>query len=310
MVASNLIWIPSLQDFVRFGEISSKEHRILAKTLENELEFINTLNRLIFEKCLDEIDLSSLTILDKYVICIYLRVYSIGQEITISADCPNCGNKFSKTVDINKFIESGISVLDKQYKETIKLGNFEITCGIPTIHREYDLLKTIEKQNIEKGSIDEAMTHNIISYIESIKIKNKCIELRDLKPEDQIKLFKSIPSNIFLKVKNEFISPICQTIRPSILNLECKTEGCESIEIELNMENINSLIRLLFQESPLSMLQELYFLSRYGKIDPFFLESLTPIEKKLIIDTHIKQNEKESSGKDNTPPPMNEFGFD
>lgn len=298
MIQSNLIWIPSLQEFKRFSEITTRDHRILTKSMHSDLEFIYTLNELIKEKSMENVDINRLTLIDKYIICLYLRIFSIGNKLSLSISCPTCGVEFSHNMDINQFMESGIDVLDKVYDESIDSENFSVDLGIPTIGNEYDIAKHLETNKIKRGSLDSNLTHNVISHIKSLTIKTPkqtTINFSEISIDDSIKIIKSIPITLFNKIQNEFISPITDKIHPKILNIPCKTKTCKNIDLELNLNNINDLLKLMFQESPVKILEEIYLLGKYGNANPFFIESITPIERELIIDAQIRENKSKDS---------------
>jgi hypothetical protein len=311
MVQSNLIWIPSLQDFKRFLEITTKDHRILSKSMNNDLEFIYSLNQLIKEKSIDDIVVDDLTLIDKYIICLYLRIFSIGNDLTLTINCPSCGASFKHIMDINEFMESGIDVLDKKYEGTAEINGFSANLGIPTIGREYDIIKHLELHKIKKQSLDGILTYNVISHIKSISIRDNEINFNDISVDNSIDILKRLPGSLFNKIKNEFITPISKSINPKILNLECKTPKCSPIDLELNLDNINDLLRLMFQESPVKILEEIYLLGRYGNTDPFYIDTLTPLERGIVVDAHITENKSGETKKEDpmTIGNMTDMGF-
>ena len=277
----------------------------------NEVEFIYCLNDLIKEKSIEDIDINSLTLIDKYIICLYLRIFSIGTNLSLSISCPECLAEFSHVMDINEFMESGIDILDKVYSGEVSVNNFSAKLGIPTIGTEYEIIKHLTENKIKKESLDGILTHNVISYIKSITVSGTEIDFSKIPVNDSIKIFKTLPSTLFNKIQNEFIVPITEAIHPKILNINCKTKECnKKIDLELNLTNINDLLRLMFQETPLKILEEIYLLGKYGNVDPFYIDTLTPIERNIIIDAQIRENKSEAPKQDKmTFGAMNDMGF-
>ena len=76
------IWIPSLQKYHPFKEIKLKHLFFLYKGSINEWDFNFSLYRLLKKLSFDPtLDIDKLTIIDKYVIFIYLRMLCIGTMI-------------------------------------------------------------------------------------------------------------------------------------------------------------------------------------------------------------------------------------
>lgn len=295
MIQSNLVWIPSLQDFKRFAEITTRDLRILARTLDNELEFIYTMNELLAEKSLTNININELTLIDKYVICITLRIFSMGDTIPLKAQCSTCGLSVDHMMNVNDFMTSGLDVLDKKYFMEITDGSFVVGVGMPTIGTEFDIVKNLEINKIKRNSVDSELIHKTLSYIQTLKIKDTVINLADIEFDNLLEIYKKLPGTILNKIQDEFIKPIADTITPKLFEIECKTKGCKPIVADLRLENINDIVRLIFRASPGDILEEIFLLGKLGSMDPFYIDSLTPAEKDVIIMLQNKSNHEEDS---------------
>lgn len=312
MVHSALIWIPSIKEYKRFKEFNNTHHMLLMKSQEEELDFLYCINNLLHELCVEGLDLSKITILDKYIIYLYLRMMYIGSELSVVITCPECDKTIPTNIDLNSLVENNLDILDKNYSKIIKTGDIEVTCSIPMIKNEYDLAFYIKTKNV--SNIDYALSHNILSHIDKIKIKDKVINMSNLDVESSLMIFEKMPSSLFRAINNEFIHPISRKITPKILNSACPTEGCKNLDFELNLSNINDIIKLLFQGSPVSTLQENFYLSKGSKVSHEYLSTISPAERNLLLEFHVEdvksQNSGSNGGDNNSHINVGDLGFE
>ena len=88
MTNSYLIWIPSIQQYLRFRELNIEQYKCILKTMDiADLEFIHTLNEIIQENIVSKFDINKFTTLDRFVIFITLKIYSCGAVLTLAKKC-------------------------------------------------------------------------------------------------------------------------------------------------------------------------------------------------------------------------------
>ena len=300
-MSSYLIWIPSLQDYRRFEEMTTTHQLMLLKS-SNELEFIYNINTLIFSLCVDTINFQSLTLIDKYIIALYLRMYSIGTDIEFSLNCPKCGVEFSTKVDLNDVIENNVSVLDRPYEQEIISGKYSIICDIPTCGRDYNILKLKSSLDIQENSVESLFTFNLFSHIKKLKISGKLIDLSKYTLEEVIQICKELPMSVIQDMQTKFMIPLSKTFIPKLLNVPCQTEKCPPFEYNLNVQNINEAIQLLYSGSPITIMQEIYYLSKYANMSAEFLNTVSPKEREMFLKFLIddKKEEREHMNNQNS----------
>ncbi len=289
-MTSYLIWIPSLQEFKRFKEFKTKHQRELSKLVDENLEFIYALNSILKNLCMDDLNFNQLTIIDKYIICLYLRIRCIGEVLPLTLSCPKCGVQFIENVNINTLIQNNISILDKKYTEIIYIDNYSITCDVPLLSHEYDLLKFLETKQIDKNSVDHIHLFYTFSYIKNLTIKNTTIDFSSISLENVINILTQVPSKVIRAVQTEFMVPLLNLFKPGVLNVPCPTKSCPPFVIDLNLNYINDIIKLLFQESPLELLREIYYLSKQCHLNPQYIDNITPKERDVLMTFLIEEN--------------------
>ena len=104
-MTSYLIWIPSIQEYKRFSEFTTKHQKHLSKLTEEPLEFLFALNDIIKSLCVDNLNFDKITLIDKYIICVYLRMRCIDTDLKLKITCPNCGVEFDTNINLNDVIK-------------------------------------------------------------------------------------------------------------------------------------------------------------------------------------------------------------
>lgn len=317
---SYLIWIPSLQEYKRFKELTTAHQKLLSKLAEENLEFIYHLNNLLWELSVDELNINSLNLIDKYIICAYLRMRCIDTVVPLMISCPECGAEFEEKIDINNFIENNISILDRSYTQRVVCDDYALQCDIPIIGDEYNLLYILETNQIETNSVDNVYSYHTYSYIKSLEIKNSFFDLKDFSITDRVKILKEIPLKVIRMVQDKYMNPLFEQFNPVVFDVPCPTKKCKPFKFNLNLMSINDLIKLMFQESPVEILREIYFLSRFSHINSFYVESLTPKERTTMIKFIAEENKAKQQAAENakgkgagpalTIGSMQEHGFD
>jgi hypothetical protein len=305
---SYLIWIPSLQEFKRFKEFKTKHQRELSKLADENVEFIYALNTILKKLCVDPINFNKLTIIDKYIICLYLRIRCIGEILPLTLSCPKCGVEFTENININNLIQNNISTLDQNYTKTISIDKYTVTCDVPLLSHEYDLLKFLETKQIDKSSVDHLHLFYTFSYIKNLTIKNTTIDFASIPLDDVTHILTEVPSKVIKAVQTEFMTPLSELFNPGILNTPCPTKSCPPFIIDLNLNYINDIIKLLFQESPLELLREIYYLSKQCHINPKYIDNLTPKERDVLMTFLIEENKAEREAATASNKPKFDFG--
>jgi hypothetical protein len=243
-------------------------------------------------------------------------------------ECPTCGATFKGNIDLNEVIENNIDVLDKEYKAIISVGDYIFSCSMPTLQNEYELLRVLQDKHIQQNSMENVYSYHTLAHIDTLSLRGVECKLKEIPADSAGLILSKIPLKIIKEVQNKFVTPTAETLSPSIMNIPCPTgETCNPFELNLSLINVNDLVKLMFQESPVEILREIFYLARYGHVDSYYVEDLTPKERttmlKFIIEekkTEKEQSERSQSGQemtaigsehgfDGVESPSKEFGF-
>lgn len=179
------VFIPSLQKTVLFKEMNTRQEKMIVKTIVDSpvynSEFIFAIREIIKENVAEELDIDTLTIIDKTAICLNMRMKSIGDEF----DYTFKSSGKVKTIKISDYIDE-FTTLKIPEDATVGNDNIRILCGYPTIKTEYDLerefrtgMKELEINTLDdaRSAIGNVFTNEIIKYIKEIVIIKDDVEI-------------------------------------------------------------------------------------------------------------------------------------
>lgn len=245
------IYVPSLDKEVMFREINTSQQKKLVKSVIDSpvfnTEFIFTLREIIKENCVDsDINIDELTIYDKLMISLYMRIYSIGNELNITAKCPDCEKLHNRLIKLNDLIESVKEKINVNSFQEIEDDSktFKIYCEIPKIKTEYELEKEFRKNTkIEvkdekelRETLGNVFISELVKFISKIEItnkeENKVIEfnLKTMKFSDRVQLIERLNTKLLKKII-EYISSVKKEF-DKILLLKIKCDCDKKIDIE------------------------------------------------------------------------------
>ena len=176
--------IPSLKKDVPFNEINTSQQKRLVKSVLDSpvynTEFIYTFREILKENCQDpSVDIDNLTIIDKLVLALGLRMKSVGDKIEVDVQTKN-GENVSAGLEIPKILQMALDNLTDIAPKTIEDPFFIIECSVPTIGIEYKLEKELRNKitNIEiedmeelRKTVGDAFIGEVVKYISKITVK-------------------------------------------------------------------------------------------------------------------------------------------
>lgn len=206
------VFIPSLDANVMFRELSTKQEKMLVKTIvDNPVynsEFIFAMRKIIKENCTEDIDIDQLTIIDKTAICLTMRSKSIGDTFEYTFK------------EVNRSVEVTISDYIDKFKdikipEQAEVGDDDITvvCGYPNIGSEYALerefrtnVSAVDITDIKEAreALGVVFTNEIVKYIKEVRIKQDDKELvlnmDEFKFRDRIAILEKLNNKILMEI--------------------------------------------------------------------------------------------------------------
>lgn len=207
------VFIPSLQQEVKFKQLTTEQLKRLLKTIIDSpvynTEFIVTFNSIIKENCVTpDINTDNFTVYDKALILFKTRIESISKEYTFSFSKTeieeNSLKDKSHVVDLSKKLLEFLDLKATFTPLTIEYNNCSVVCDLPTLATENKLEKELHK-NIKlevetpeelRNIVGETFINELTKHFSSITIEDKNINLTELTFKNRIKIVEVLPTNI------------------------------------------------------------------------------------------------------------------
>jgi len=129
------------------------DEKALVSTKHANIDILN----LLLSRCVSNIDINSLLIMDKLFLIMKLREISYGSEYTVAINCPSCRRENKVTFDLSilqtRFVEDDFEI---PVSVNLPILKKKVTVRLPRVEDEKYL------QNVELGSA------NMWRFIESI----------------------------------------------------------------------------------------------------------------------------------------------
>lgn len=295
---SFLIWIPSIQNFIRFNELTVDQLRCILKIInENDLEFVYLLNRIIKENIIDYPDYMSLTTIDRFVIFTFLKIHSCSTSISMTKKCDKCKISTNIKIDLNQLIDNIAPKIDKQFQSLIQFKDFTVICDIPTMAEEYKIYYDNKINNIDRKDVYHRLNEYLLSNIKKVSIGGNIFDLADYSYVEQTTIFNKLPSGLIINIQDQFLNPIHNDISDiNFVNIECKCG--EKFNLNFDVKNINDIIKLIYKDYDFkSLLISLYNIQH---MNTEFLTRISPMELE-ILNKLSDNTQPEASNEELTP---------
>jgi hypothetical protein len=209
--------IPSLKKEVPFNEINTSQQKRLVKSVIDSpvynTEFIYTFREILKENCQDPtIDIDKLTIIDKLVLALALRIKSIGENVDIEVQTKD-GSKVNVALEASKILQIALTTIEDTPPVIIEDSYYKIECSMPTIGMEYGLERELRNRvtNIEiedvqelRKTVGDAFIGEIVKYISKVSIKDEDnlvpVLWQQFKFVDRIKVIETFKTGILKSV--------------------------------------------------------------------------------------------------------------
>ena len=182
--ASNY-WVPSLEKDVKFCEINTSQQKRLIKSIVDSpvynTEFIQTFRDVLRENCTDDVDIDELTVIDKLLLALGLRISCVGNMIDLEIQPDPEEEPKAVPVDLMKVYDSAKKALTNIKAEMFEDKLFVVECNVPTIGTEYRLEREfrVDNENIEietnkelRDTIGEAFIDEVVKYVSDVSLKS------------------------------------------------------------------------------------------------------------------------------------------
>lgn len=270
--------------------MSHEQVYMLNKVKDSELDFNLTILDILNDLVVDDFDIKNLTIIDKFNILFVLRISCIGETLKISGD----KDKSEISINLVSWIDKLESLFYRNYSLVKYYESIKFDFNLPSIEKEILFSKAflfLEKQD---DGVDFFYNKCLPLFLNSIFVNSKSFMIE--KKEDVfsfLEILNKVPYDFLQGIENHYQDVFTQNI--NLENIDILEE-----KIDFNIFSINSFIKLLFGLDSKSYFEELYYLSKMGKINPNYVTKLTTNEKNVLVDLLIEENKKANKGDDKT----------
>jgi hypothetical protein len=293
------IWIPSIQNYLRFNELSVSQYMIILKSIEdNELDLIYTLNDIIRHNIISIFDTDKLTTLDRFIIFLALKINSCSSHLVLSSSCEKCGTQSSIKMNLNTLVDNLGERIDKSFAKTLTIESFIVNCDIPTIATDYKIQEYGALRNVNKTNIDFVLNNYIASHIKSIIIGGNKIDFNLLSYDEQIIVVGAIPSIVTDYIKKYFLANIHDAVSNfDFLKIPCTKKECkEELEIKFDITNIIDVIKIIFKDSSAnSVLSEMARVCEESHLGGDMVMNLSPMELHYLFNAYQQSKSDQST---------------
>lgn len=200
------IWIPSLKREVKFSDISTGQQKEMIRALVDNpvyrTNFILALHKILKDNCQDQIDIDTLTILDKVAIAVQIRAKSIGTKVKVETDAGQV------TVDIADDYAKRFTFTTDPISNNFDFGDIQLSVREPTIGREVQLERelrsnlvksTIENYDDVRNMLADAYVGELAKYITYVAVGDNKTDVTTLDFKQAYKVVEGLPATLVRK---------------------------------------------------------------------------------------------------------------
>lgn len=283
------VYLPSIADYVRFGELKNHEHLSIIKyNKNNDVEGLSIfLEQLIQNKIMDKS--IRLHRIDKMCIILTMIMLCVDSTITLQSTCEATEQDYEIVIDVGDVLNK---ISNVEYNKTI------LKSGDVYIYLEYpdQLLVT--------------PTINVKDYIRGVEIHSTMYDFKGLSDTDVDKILSNLPGNVYPRLLKSIEQ--MKTSHDDVNLLEFKSpyiDDSETTRIDMDLvTNDTFQFILLLLGNDLNGFYELQFtmMSNYH-FPPQHFMNCTPVESKIYYnymkaDVDQKNKQAEEARKSNQTP--------
>jgi hypothetical protein len=304
MKNSLLIWIPSIQNYLRFYELTMDQYRSILKVIDdkNRIEFFYQINVILQTNIVTPFNINDLTVLDRFLVMAFLKMNNCSPSINLGQPCSKCQTITKVDIKLDSLINELGTRIDRKFGLHVQQGDFQVLCDIPSIKTEYDIMEyALTNMNIDHGYI--------MTFIRKLTIFTQTIDFDALPLDKKSMLFSSLPASFIEQIQQQFIIPLHQSFEGiKLLDVPCQNSRCgERFSLDMEISEISDIIRLLFRDGSLTThLYEFAFLSE-NHLSSDFLNQITPSEAGILIKRINDSRPKEDKNDNNMFESPSEF---
>lgn len=193
------IFLPSLKKKVKFLPFTLKQQKHILSQLPTGpadlITFNNVFNQIIIDNAEEELDLSSINLIDRLSVVLTYRVSSLGSTYDIE----------DKKINLNKVLDNIKNFnIDSIQSKNITVKDLSVEITFPSLQYDSEINDNIIKQlNADDNTqviLSKLFTSEILKYIKSITITGEKIELYTLPYNEKLEVIEELPGALTKKI--------------------------------------------------------------------------------------------------------------
>jgi hypothetical protein len=237
------VWVPSLNQNVKFKPLTTLHHKKFVKSLIDSSLFTTSLNLHIYDvikqSCLDSIDVDTLTAFDKLAICFALRKHNFKKPYSVLLS-----ENESRDISLDDLLAG----FKRKYKDIepfeVKEGSLVIKMSLPTLKRDKEFDAYIFSKHLSNlNKTDENQVNQVLSdlvlygsivYIDSLAIGDQFIDFNTLRVDQKVELIGNLDALIFNKL-SEYVQK-CADTRKELCSVDINGLDDKPLNVEIAID--------------------------------------------------------------------------
>jgi hypothetical protein len=299
--------LPFSKKVINFKELTTKNQLEIEKinhyypsSIEYYMEYHNNFLK-VLKRCVENFEeVLSLDIIEYLLLCLKLRITSIGNVLELQIKSDNSKVKFTKiSLDLqdilkNILLASENSLVNRELIYEDK--GLTIKFGWPDIKS----IKNFHNLFFSTLSFQEKVLMTIPEFIKEIEVNNDIIDFKNLNFDQKEKMLLNFPASI----KNDIQKAVLENIN-NLSNYDI-FEISYFKDQKLNFYNLIyiELIKLIFSQNPKRIYEEIYILSNFNMSSEYVL-NMSPSERKIYLSFIEAQKKSQNPTSEPSSIPVN-----
>ena len=286
------VYVPSLDKFINFREITNRYYKAILKYIENT-DYVNLevyFNTLI-DHLNDDISHDILNKIDKFCILLMLRAVSISPELKLTLTCKKTEKEYDGSVDLNEILQK-TSNLTQLKQKRIKI-NSNISVKIDTPQVLY----------CDLTSVLELVSDTVIE----VSINKETYNLAGMTLAEKNNIVNALPGFTFNKIL-EYANRYQENFTDMILFKEQSPHDDDAVinEYKLNLydNSMFDFIKICYTSSLSQYYSLMYTLCESMNFSAEYIDSVTPIESNIFLAHKSAEVEKQKQANASNEAPM------
>jgi hypothetical protein len=278
------VYVPSHGEYYRYNTFDNNSYLSIIKFIQNNDtdQIVDFFHNLIVNCCHDQIDITKLNCVDKFVILLNIRIMSIADRLEIMTKVESGAEKIKNSVSIDLY-----DILDKV---TNHPSNKSIRSDIDNMSIDVGLPLNLHNTNLDDLIVDVLLT------LDTGKEK---FDLTSLTIEEKNELLDNLPGDV-LQHSINYIKRIDETYKIPVFGSVKQTISDElrSIELKVFDNSMFELLKSLYN----SNLEEQYYI-RYVMVKHMNynlneIDRITPIDTQTYLNMYRKEIEDQKKAQE------------